>query len=122
MSRRGFRQSFGAISPMSTFDKREDSFEKKFVHDSELQFKVAARRNKLLGLWAASLMGLSGDAAQTYAKEVVAADLKEAGDEDVFRKIRGDFDVKGVAQSDHQIRRTMAELLDEAKTQIHNEA
>ncbi len=106
---------------MSTFDKREDGFEKKFVHDSELQFKVAARRNKLLGLWAASLMGLTGDAAEAYAKEVVTADLQEAGDEDVFRKLRGDFDKKGVAQSDHQIRRTMDELLGEAKSQIQKE-
>jgi hypothetical protein len=106
---------------MSTFDKREDGFEKKFVHDSEQQFKVAARRNKLLGLWAAGLMGLSGAAADAYAKEIVAADLKEAGDEDVFRKLRGDFDTKGIAQSDHQIRRTMAELLDEATRQIRTE-
>jgi hypothetical protein len=106
---------------MSTFDKREDGFEKKFVHESELQFKVAARRNKLLGLWAAGLMGLSEAAAEAYAKEVVAADLKEVGDEDVFRKLRGDFDAKGVAQSDHQIRRTMAELLDEATRQIQSE-
>lgn len=103
---------------MSTFDKREDGFEKKFVHDEELRFKANARRNKLLGLWAAELMGLSGDAATAYAQEVIASDLLEAGDEDVFRKVRGDFDAKGVQQSDHQIRRTMTELMDEAVRQL----
>ncbi len=105
---------------MSTFDKREDGFEKKFVHDEELRFKANARRNKLLGLWAAELMGLSGDAATAYAQEVIAADFQEAGDEDVFRKIRGDFDAKGVEQSDHQIRRTMTELMDEAIRQLQS--
>lgn len=106
---------------MSSFDKRADSFENKFAHDRELQFKVAARRNRLLGLWAAGLMGIEGDAAAAYAKEVVVADLAEAGDEDVFRKIRGDLDAKGVQQSDHQIRRTMDELFAEAKAQVQNE-
>jgi len=107
---------------MSTFDKREDTFEKKFVHDAELQFKVAARRNKLLGLWAAGLMGLDGAAAADYAKTVVAADLKEAGDNDVFAKVRADLDAKSIVQSDHQLRRTMDELFAEAKAQIQNEA
>ncbi len=106
---------------MATFDKREDSFENKFAHDAALQFKVAARRNKLLGLWAAGLMGLSGAAADDYAKSVVVADLAEAGDEDVFRKIRGDLDAKKIEQSDHQIRRTMDELMAEAKNQIQTE-
>ncbi|MEP0708673.1 DUF1476 domain-containing protein [Parvibaculum sp.] len=105
---------------MSTFDKREDGFEKKFVHDEELRFKAEARRNKLLGLWAAEKMGLTGDAADAYAKEVVAADFQEAGDEDVFRKVRKDFDAKGVDQSDHQIRRTMTELMDEAIRQLQS--
>lgn len=105
---------------MSTFDKREDGFEKKFVHDEEMRFKANARRNKLLGLWAAEKMGLGGDAAAEYAQEVVAADFEEAGDEDVFRKIRRDFDAKGVDQSDHQIRRTMAELMDEAIRQLQS--
>ena len=105
---------------MSTFDKREDGFEKKFVHDEEMRFKANARRNKLLGLWAAEKMGISGDAAAAYAQEVVAADFEEAGDEDVFRKIRRDFDAKGVDQSDHQIRRTMAELMDEAIRQLQS--
>ena len=105
---------------MSTFDKREDGFEKKFVHDEELRFKAEARRNKLLGLWAAEKMGLTGDAADAYAKEVVGADFQEAGDEDVFRKVRKDFDAKGVDQSDHQIRRTMTELMDEAIRQLQS--
>src|SRR5690606_1046060 len=100
---------------------REEQFENKFAHDAALQFKVAARRNKLLGLWVADLMGLSGDAAAEYAKSVVVADLKEAGDEDVFVKIRGDLDAKNSAQSEHQIRRTMEDLLVTAKDQIQNE-
>jgi hypothetical protein len=103
---------------MSGFDKREEGFEKKFAHDEELRFKASARRNKLLGLWAAEKLGLSGDAAAAYAKDVVMSDFEEAGDHDVFRKIRKDFDDKGVAQSDHQIRRTMDELMSEAINQI----
>jgi hypothetical protein len=103
---------------MTTFDKREDGFEKKFAHDEELRFKANARRNKLLGLWAAEKLGLSGDAALAYARDVVMSDFEEAGDHDVFRKIRKDFDAKGVAQSDHQIRRTMDELMAEAISQI----
>ena len=103
---------------MSTFDKREDGFEKKFVHDEELRFKANARRNKLLGLWAAGLLGKSGADADAYAQEVVASDLKAAGDQDVFDKVRADFDAAGVAQSDHQLRRTMDELIDEAIRQL----
>ena len=103
---------------MSTFDKREDAFEKKFAHDEELRFKAAARRNKQLGLWAAEKLGKSGAAADAYAAEVVAADISEPGDDDVFRKIRKDFDAAGVAQSDHQIRRTMDELLQKAVSEI----
>ena len=103
---------------MTTFDKREEGFEKKFAHDEELRFKASARRNKLLGLWAAEKLGLSGPAAEAYAKEVVMADFEEAGDNDVFRKLRQDFDAKGVAQSDHQIRRTMDELMEQAIAQI----
>ena len=107
---------------MSTFDKREEGFERKFAHDEELRFKATARRNKLLGLWAAGLMGIEGDdAALAYAKEVIKADFEEAGDDDVFRKIRGDFDARGVEQSDHQIRRQMDELMAEAITQIEKE-
>ncbi len=106
---------------MTTFDKREEAFENKFAHDADLQFKAQARRNRLLGQWAAELLGLTGDAAADYAKDVVKADLKEAGDEDVFRKLRGDFDQKGVEQSDHEIRRAMSDLLAEAVRQIQTE-
>jgi hypothetical protein len=103
---------------MTSFDKREEGFEKKFALDEELRFKATARRNKLLGLWAAEKLGKSGADAETYAKSVVAADFEEAGDEDVFRKVRGDFDAAKVAQSDHQIRRTMDELMAKAVEQI----
>ena len=99
---------------MSTFDKREDDFEKKFAHDEELRFKAKARRDKMLGLWAADKLGRRGPEAEAYAKSLIAADLTESGDEEVFRKIRADFDAAGVAQSDHQIRRTMEELLTKA--------
>ncbi len=103
---------------MTTFDKREEGFEKKFAHDEELRFKANARRNKLLGLWAAEKMGLSGPEADAYSKEVVVADFEEAGDDDVFRKIRKDFDAKGVAQSDQDIRKTMTDLMAHAVEQI----
>ncbi|ODA68877.1 hypothetical protein A7A08_00711 [Methyloligella halotolerans] len=107
---------------MASFDDREKSFEKKFAHDEELKFKATARRNKLLGLWAAEKMGLAGDDAQNYAREVVKADFDEPGEEDVFRKVRGDFDAKNIEQSDHQIRRQMQDLLAEAITQIESES
>ena len=103
---------------MTTFDKREEGFEKKFALDEELRFKANSRRNKLLGLWAAGQLGLSGPDAETYAKEVVIADFEEAGDNDVFRKVRKDFDAKGVKQSDQQIRTTMTALMEEAIAQI----
>ena len=103
---------------MTTFDKREEGFEKKFAHDEELRFKANARRNKLLGLWAAEKMGLSGSAAEAYAKEVVVADFEEAGDDDVMRKVRKDFDAKGVAQSDQDIRKAMDGLMAQAIEQI----
>jgi hypothetical protein len=103
---------------MTTFDKREEGFEKQFAHDEELKFKATARRNKLLGLWAAEKLGLSGADAEEYAKSVVLADFEEPGDHDVLRKIRRDFDAKGVAQSDHQISRTMSEFLAKAVADI----
>ena len=103
---------------MTTFDKREEGFEKKFAHDEELLFKANARRNKLLGLWAAAKLGMAGAEADAYAKEVVLADFEEAGDDDVFRKVRRDFDAKGVTESDHQIRRTMDELMAQAVAAI----
>jgi hypothetical protein len=109
-------------APMPSFDDREKSFERKFALDEELKFKSTARRNKLLGLWAAEKMGLSGDDAQAYAREVVKADFEEPGEEDVYRKIRADFDAKGVEQSEHQIRRAMVDLLAEAVRQIEAEA
>jgi hypothetical protein len=102
----------------TTFDKREEGFEKKFAHDEELRFKATARRNKLLGLWAAEKLGISGAAADNYAKEVVIADLEEAGDDDVIRKLRKDFDAKGVVQTDQQIRTIMVELMEQAIAQI----
>ena len=105
---------------MATMDDRKDAFEKKFAHDEELKFKATARRNKLLGLWAAEKLGKTGDDAEAYAREVVASDFEEAGDHDVFRKIRSDFDAAGIEQSDHQIRRTMDELLDQAIAQVKN--
>ena len=103
---------------MTTFDDREDKFEKKFAHDAELKFKAEARRNKLLGMWAAELLGKTGADAESYVKEVIKADFEEAGDDDVFRKLRKDFDAAGVDQSDHQIRRHMDECLTEAVKQI----
>jgi hypothetical protein len=99
---------------MTTFDKREEGFEKRFAVDEELKFKANARRNKLLGMWAAEKLALTGADAEAYAKTVVMADFEEAGDDDVFRKIRKDFDDKGVKESDHQIRRTMDELMAKA--------
>jgi hypothetical protein len=103
---------------MTTFDKREEGFEKQFARDEELKFKASARRNKLLGLWAAEKLGFSGAQAEAYAKEVIMADFEEPGDHDVFRKIRRDFDAKGITQSDHQIRRTMDELMAKAIAEI----
>ncbi|SCW37858.1 DUF1476 domain-containing protein [Ancylobacter rudongensis] len=99
---------------MSTFDERGDAFESKYAHDQTLRFKAMARRNKALGLWAAEKLGLTGEEASAYAGSVVAADLEEAGDEDVYRKLKADFDAKGVDVSEHRIRRTMDELLAEA--------
>lgn len=106
---------------MTTFDKRQEGFERKFALDEELRFRATARRNKLLGLWAAEKMGISGADADAYAKTVVVADFEEAGDDDVFRKVRKDFDEKKVEQSDHQIRRTMDELMVTAMQQIEAE-
>ncbi len=103
---------------MSTFEDRENAFENKYAHDAEMQFKAEARRNKLLGLWAAELMGKTGDAAAEYAKEVVKADFEEAGHEDVVRKVSGDLDGKA---TDDEIRAKMAELMTVAKAQILDE-
>jgi hypothetical protein len=103
---------------MTNFDKREEGFEKQFVHDEELKFKATARRDRLLGLWAAEKLGLAGAAAEAYAKEVVIADIEASGEHDMFGKIRKDLDAKGVALSDHQIRRTMEELMARAVSEV----
>ena len=106
---------------MNTMKDRQNAFENKFAHDEELKFKAMARRNKMLGLWAAELLGKSDDDAEAYAKEVVIADFEEAGDDDVFRKVRADFDAAGVDRSDHQLRRTMDDLLERAIGEIQGE-
>ncbi len=103
---------------MTTFDDREDTFEKKFALDEELQFKAIARRNKLLGLWAAEKLGISGADAEAYAKALVLADVDKCGESEVFSRIRADFDAKSVQQSDHQIQRTMDQLMITAVEQI----
>ncbi|HWA31820.1 MAG TPA: DUF1476 domain-containing protein [Rhizomicrobium sp.] len=100
------------------FEDRKTGALAKWAHDEELRFKVMARRNKLLGLWAAGEMGIGGAQSEAYAKEVIQADFEEAGDEDVFRKLRKDFDAKKVAMSDHLIRKKMEELLAIAGDQV----
>lgn len=107
---------------MSSMDDRERAFESKFAHDAEMQFKAEARRNKLLGLWAAGKMGImKPDAAQAYAQEVVKADFEEAGDEDVYRKVSADLEAKGAEWSETELRAKMAEFMAEAKDQIMTE-
>jgi hypothetical protein len=103
---------------MGQFDDRERAEEKKFQLDQELEFKAQARRAKIVGLWAANLMGLSDGAAEDYAKSVIVADLEEAGQEDLFRKIRTDLDMHAVQLSDHQIRAKMEEALAEARASV----
>jgi len=100
----------------TTFDKREEGFEKKFAHDEELRFKATARRNKLLGLWAAGELGKTGAEAETYAKEVVLADFEQAGDKDVLHKITKDLAGKGVTEA--QIKAKMLDLLEQAIEQV----
>jgi hypothetical protein len=103
---------------MTTFDQRKDAFENKFAHDEELRFKATARRNKLLGLWAAEKLGKSGTEADAYAKSVVVADFEEAGDEDVVRKVKTDFASASVAVDDAEIRKVMVDLLIRAAEEI----
>ena len=103
---------------MTTFDKREEGFEKKYALDEELKFKAEARRNRLLGQWAAEKLGITGDAVKEYARDVVAADFEEAGDADVLRKIRKDFDAKGVDLTDNEIRQKMEQFFAEAVVQV----
>ena len=103
---------------MSTFDKREEGFEKKFAMDADQKFKAEARRNRLLGLWAAEKLGISGDAAAAYAKEVVASDFEESGDADVVRKVLGDLTAKGIAITEPELRVKMDELMAAAVMQV----
>jgi hypothetical protein len=103
---------------MTTFDNREKAFEDKYAKDAELQFKVTARRNKLLGFWAADLLRLTPAEAETYAKTVIAADFEEAGDDDVFRKIHGDLTGKGIDISEHAVRKAMDDTMVEARRQF----
>ena len=103
---------------MTTFDKREEGFERKFALDEEQKFKALARRNKLLGLWAAEQLGITGDAANAYAREVVAADFEEAGDSDVVRKVLADFGDKGIPVTETQLRMKMDELMAQAAAQV----
>jgi hypothetical protein len=103
---------------MSTFDERKDAFEKKFAHDEELRFKAMARRNKLLGLWAAEKLGKSGADADAYAKSVVLADFQEAGDSDVLRKVRADLEAGGVTVSEGELRSRMTDLLARAVEEV----
>lgn len=103
---------------MASMDERAEGFEKKFAHDAELKFKAEARRNKLLGHWAAEKMGRDVD---EYAREVIRADFEEAGDEDVFRKVRADFDAAQVSVSDDELRAKMRELLIAAAEQVQSQ-
>jgi len=103
---------------MTTFDKREEGFERKFALDEEQKFKAEARRNKLLGLWVAEKLGLSGEAANTYAKDVIAAEFQEAGDANVVGKVMGDLKAKGIALTEQQLRVKMDELTAEAIAQV----
>lgn len=103
---------------MTTFDNREKAFEEKFARDADFQFRVNARRNKLLGLWAAEQLKLTPEEAEAYAKSVVQADFEEAGDEDVFRKVYGDLSARGTDVSEHQVRRAMEDMMVEARRQM----
>ena len=107
---------------MSGFDDREKAFETQYLHDQDLQFKVEVRRNKLLGLWVADeLLGITGDARDAYAKEVISADFEEPGEEDVVRKVMADLGAKGVDFSEHRLRNKMEELMAVAKQQMMTE-
>jgi hypothetical protein len=111
----------GASRHMTTFDERESSFEAKFKHDKELQFRVNNRRNKLLGLWAANLLGVHGAEAEAYAKEVVKSDFATPGDHDVLHKVLADFQAKKVEMSEHRLRKQMDDLMKIAADQIRTE-
>jgi hypothetical protein len=115
---RWFGNLNGDHLPMSNFNDREKAQEAKYANDQETSFKAGARRNKLLGIWTAEQLGLSGDDAAAYAREVIAADFEETGEEDVFRKVWGDLQAKNVDISEHRVRKQMEELLVEATRQI----
>ncbi len=106
---------------MTTFDKRKDQAEARFKRDQELQFKASARRNKLLGLWAAELMGVAGDAAAAYAKEVVISDFERPGDDDVLEKVHKDLAAKGLDVTEHRVRKEMDRLMEVAREQVMSE-
>src|SRR5262252_4306749 len=110
--------SYGGISMTTTFDKREEGFEKQFAHDEELKFKATARRNKMLGLWVAERLGLNSTEAENYARSVVLEEFEQGGDSAVIAKIRKDLQAKGIVQSEHQISRTMSELMARAVADI----
>ena len=112
------RTSAEVEDDMTTFDDREQGFEKKFAHDQELRFKAEARRNKMLGEWVAAKLGLAGAAVEDYVKSVRKADLAEKGDDDVFRKVAKDLADKGVKVADADIRRQMSEFLAKAVGEI----
>jgi hypothetical protein len=103
---------------MTTFDQREQAYEAKLAHDEELKFRASVRRNKWLGLWAAAKMGKGGADAEAYALSLIEAEIADKGDETIFQKVRADFDKAGVAQSDHQIRREMSDLLARAVKEV----
>jgi hypothetical protein len=105
---------------MTTFDKRKDAFESKFARDEELRFKATSRRNRMLGTWAAEKLGRTGEDADAYVREVIRSDMQEAGDDDVLRKLRADFEAAGVAQSDAEIRRAMDDLMAKAINDIES--
>lgn len=107
---------------MTTFDKREDAFENKFAYDEGSRFRAIARRNRFLAQWAAEKLGLSAKACEEYVAALTEADISQNGDEDVFRRIRHDFDAAGVIQSDHQIRRTMDECMAKAIQDLRQRA
>lgn len=109
------------MNPVTQFNDRKKAFEDKFAHDEELKFRANARRNKLLGLWAADLLGLEEEASAAYALEVVKADLKEPGEEDVYRKVKGDLDARNLDISEHRVRKAMEDLMEQAMTQIMEE-
>lgn len=104
---------------MTQFDDREQAYEKEFARNEEFDFKVTARRNKLLGLWAADKLGLTGDVADVYATEIVKSDFKKVGDEDVYAKVKGDLDEKKADVSEHQLRREMEQLMEVARAQLN---